>query len=110
MSANQRSQLAADVQERIAGQQLKGQQLEREAARFEARKSTALKEAEGALAKAMAKDFALAQDPIAQDALRTRLYQQFLRELMKPENEVGQATQAPAGATLRFDAKGNPIQ
>jgi hypothetical protein len=110
MSANDRARLAADVQERIAGQQLKGQQMEREASRFESQKSTALKEAEDAVAKAMAKDFALAQDPVAQDALRTRLYQQFLRELMKPKDQVGQTAQAPAGTTLRFDAKGNPIQ
>jgi hypothetical protein len=110
MSANDRARLSADVQERVAGQQLKGQQMEREAARFESQKSTALKEAEGAVAKAIAKDFALAQDPVAQDALRTRLYQQFLRELMKPKDQAGQTAQAPAGTTLRFDAKGNPIQ
>jgi hypothetical protein len=95
MSANDRARLAADVQERVAGQQLKGQQMEREAARFESQKSTALKEAEGAVAKAIAKDFALAQDPVAQDALRTRLYQQFLRELMKPKDQIGQTAQAP---------------
>jgi hypothetical protein len=110
MSANDRARLSADVQERVAGQQLKGQQMEREASRFESQKSTALKEAQDAVAKAAAKDFALAQDPVAQDALRNRLYQQFLRELMKPKDQAGQTAQAPAGTTLRFDAKGNPIQ
>jgi hypothetical protein len=51
MSANQRSQLSLEVQERVAKKNLAGQQMEREAARFESQKSTALKEAEDAVAK-----------------------------------------------------------
>jgi hypothetical protein len=109
MSANQRSQLSLEVQERVAKKNLAGQQMEREAARFESQKSTALKEAEDALAKRMAKDFELARDPVAQDALRTRLAQQFLANLMTPKDKIGQGAPASTGATLRFDAKGNPV-
>jgi hypothetical protein len=93
MSANDRARLAADVQERVANINRGTAQAGREEQRFENQKTRALQEANDAVKDEMAKNFALAQDPVAQRAMRDRLYRQYLSQLMQSKEEAGKFVQ-----------------
>jgi hypothetical protein len=93
MSAQQRAELSARTQLEVANIGKKTAELGREEQRFENQKTRALQEANDAVKDEMAKNFSLAQDPVAQRAMRDRLYRQYLSQLMQSKEEAGKFVQ-----------------
>jgi hypothetical protein len=93
MSAQQRAELQARTQLEVANIGRTTAQLGREEQRFENQKTRALQEANDAVKDEMAKSITLAQDPVAQRAMRDRLYRQYLSQLMQSKEEAGKFVQ-----------------
>jgi hypothetical protein len=92
MSANQRSQLSLEVQERVAKKNLAGQQMEREAARDQ----TLIRDAQDlALKTVRDSQLAAGMTPAQKDAEAEKLFNTLLRRARAARDKKGVDAQAP---------------